>query len=341
MDTRALRYFQTVAEFGSYSRAATYLRLSQPALSRQVSRLEQELGAALFIRHGHGVSVTEAGRMLLAHSQTILRQLDQARAELKGDGGGPTGTVTLAVPPAAGSFLVPRLAERFAARCPNVFLKVIGGYSFYIHEWLVRGQVDLACLHDPLPQRGFESVPLVEEPVFVVGRCGSFGPRRNSMRIEDLARLPLILPSRPNASRRLLDDWMAERGLTLNLRMEVDDPSIIRALLRAGAGFSLLSRGSFETELRHGELAALPLRPAASWRFALVRRAQRPLAAAVAALAEAIVATAAELTAGGTWPGRSLSSPETDRAEPEATGLAAGSRRRSRSILPRGESLPR
>ncbi|HEX5325528.1 MAG TPA: LysR substrate-binding domain-containing protein, partial [Acetobacteraceae bacterium] len=200
----------------------------------------------------------------------------------------------------------PPLAERFAKRCPNVFLKVVGGYSFYIHEWLVRGQVDLACLHDPLPQRGFEAVPLVQEPVFVVGRPGSFGSRRNHLRTEDLARLPMILPSRPNASRRLLDGWMAERGLTLNLRMEVDDPSIIRALLRAGAGFSLLSRGSFDTELRHGELAALPLRPAASWRFALVLPAQGPRPAAVTALAEAIIATARELTGSGAWPGRAL-----------------------------------
>ena len=306
MDTKALRYFLAVAEFGSYSRGAGFLRLSQPALSRQITRLERELGTALFVRHGHGVSVTEAGRVLLARGQAILRQLDQTRAEIRGGAGGPAGTVTFAVPPAAGSFLVPTLAERFAASCPNVFLKIIGGYSGYIHEWLVRGQVDLACLHDPLPQRGFDQVPLVQEPVYVVGRTGSFPFRRLHVRTEDLERLPMILPSRPNASRRLLDGWMAEQRLTLNLRMEVDDPSIIRALLRAGRGFSLLSRGSIETELRHGEVQALPLRPAASWQLALVLPAHRPQPAAVTALAETIVAVAGDLTKSGAWPGRSL-----------------------------------
>ncbi len=174
MDTKALRYFQAVAEFGSYSRGAEFLRLSQPALSRQIARLEQELGTAVFRRHGHGITLTEAGRTLLARSQLILRQIEQTRDEIRGSAGGLAGTVTLGVPPAAGTYLVPALYRRFVAAHPRVALKIVGGYSSYIHEWLVRGQVDLACLHDPLPQRGFEIIPLVQEPVFVVGRSGSF-----------------------------------------------------------------------------------------------------------------------------------------------------------------------
>jgi LysR family nitrogen assimilation transcriptional regulator len=308
LDTKALRYFQTVAEFGSYSRGAEFLRLSQPALSRQITRLEQELGTALFIRHGHGITLTDAGRTLLARSQLILRQIEQARDEIRGGIGGLAGTVTLGVPPAAGTYLVPALHRRFAAEHPQVALKIVGGYSGYIHEWLVRGQVELACLHDPLPQRGFEIVPLVQEPVFVVGRTGSFPVGSGPVRTAELARLPLILPGRPNASRRLLDGWMAERHLMLNLRMEVDDPSIIRAMLRAGHGFSLLSRGSIDTELRHGELEARSLRPAASWQLALVLPVHGARPAIVTALAETITRVAHEETAGGSWPGRSLRS---------------------------------
>lgn len=302
MDTRTLRYFQTVAEFGSYSRGAEFLRLSQPALSRQIKQLEQDLGTALFRRHGHGITLTEAGRTLLARSQSILRQIEQARDEVRSSVGGLAGTVSLAVPPAAGSYLVPTLASRFAAQYPNVALKIVGGYSGYIHEWLVRGQVDLACLHDPLPQRGFEIVPLVSEPVFVVGRAGDFPAGSNAIRAPHLAKLPLILPSRPNASRRLLDEWMAERRVALNIRMEVDDPSVIRALLRAGQGFSILSRGSVEIELRHHELAAHPLRPAASWQLTLVLPVHGARPPIVAALAQMIVAVAADLTASGHWP---------------------------------------
>lgn len=301
MDTKALRYFQAVAEFGSYSRGAEFLRLSQPALSRAVRQLEHELGAELFRRHGHGVTLSEAGRTLLSRSQPILRSIEQARDEVRGGARGLTGTVNLAVPPAAGTYLIPTLVQRFGAAHPNVSLKVIGGYSGYIHEWLIRGQVDLACWHDPVPQRGFEILPLIREPVFVVGRPGSFPAGRNLIRTEDLAKLPLILPSRPNASRRLLDGWMAARRIEPNLRMEVDDPSIIRALLRTGYGFSILTRGSFDTELRHGELEARQLRPASSWQLALVFPVHGARPASVTALANAIVEVTRELSASGIW----------------------------------------
>src|SRR5438477_263860 len=83
MEARALRYFQAVVEFGSYSRASEYLRISQPAISRQVSRLEVEVGRPLFIRSSHGATPTDAGRLLFERSQSILRQLENAAAEVR------------------------------------------------------------------------------------------------------------------------------------------------------------------------------------------------------------------------------------------------------------------
>jgi LysR family nitrogen assimilation transcriptional regulator len=306
VETRTLRYFQAVAEFGSYSRAAEFLRISQPAISRQVRQLEAELGSALFTRHGHGVTLTDAGRVLLQRSQVFLRQLDQVKAEIRGGNAGPSGMITFAVPPAAGHFLVPALTERFNAAYPNVFLKIVGGFSFYIHEWLVRGQVDLACLHNPLPQRGFETQRLVREQVYLVGKPGTFPFARDHLRTEDLARVPLILPSRPNASRRLLDAWIGQRDLSLNVTMEVDDPTLIRALLKAGLGFSLLSEGGFATEVRLGELAALPFRPRAYWELALVTPATLARPDILQPFAALIRTVARDLTRSGAWPGQSL-----------------------------------
>ncbi|MBI3516523.1 MAG: LysR family transcriptional regulator [Proteobacteria bacterium] len=306
METRTLRYFQAVAEFGSYSRAAEFLRISQPAISRQVRRLEAELGSALFARHGHGVSLTDAGRVLLQRSQVFLRQLEQVAAEIRGGNAGPSGMITFAVPPAAGHFLIPALTARFAAAYPNVYLKVIGGFSGYIHEWLMRGQVDLACLHDPMPQRGFAITPLVKEPVYLVGKPGSFPFARDPLGTADLARVPLILPSRPNASRRLLDSWIAARGIALNVIMEVDDPGLIRALLRDGLGFSLLTQGGFVSEVRLGVLEARPFRPAAAWRLALVTPTGVARPDIIAPFADMVRATARALTRSGAWPGQCL-----------------------------------
>ena len=306
MDTKGLRYFQAVAEFGSYSRGAEFLRISQPAVSRQIRALEQELGHALFVRHSHGVSLTDAGRVLLERSQAILRQFEQARDEIKGGQAGPSGTVTIAMPPAAGTFLAPELTRRFAQRYPNVFLKVAAGFSVYIHEWLLRGRVDLACLHDPVPQPGFVVTPLLREEVFLVGRA-DWSPPRPHVRVQDLAAVPLILPGRPNASRRLLDGWLSRRGVRLNVRMEADDHLIIRALVREGLGCSLLTQGAFLSELRLGELQAWPFRPRAHWGLALMQAPPERRSAPVEALAEMVRLTVRDLMRAGAWPGAHLS----------------------------------
>ncbi len=307
METRALRYFQTVAECGSYSRGAELLRISQPAVSRQIGKLEDEIGARVFRRHAHGVSLTDAGQVLLRHCHSVLRELDQARMEIRNGVQGPSGSIALAVPPASAHFLVPALVQRFNARYPNVFLKLAGGFSGQIHEWLVREQVDIACLHDPLPQKGFEITPLVKEEVFLVGRPDTIPAGRDHVRIADLADVPLIVPSRPNASRRLLDTWVARTGVTLNIRAEVDDHLMIRALIRAGVGCSLLTQGAFSGERARGEVVAHRFRPRAWWPLAIVRTSGAGRSEILEALHQTIRNVARELTRSGAWPARSVS----------------------------------
>ena len=306
MDTKALRYFQAVAEFGSYSRGAEFLRISQPAVSRQIRALEEDLGRPLFVRHSHGVSLTPAGRTLLERSQAILRQFEQARADIEGGESGPSGTVTVAVPPAAGNFLLPELARRFGELYPAVFLKVAAGFSVYIQEWMARGRVELACLHDPVPQPGFVITPLAREEVYLVGKRGVWSPPRPYIRSRDLAEVPLILPGRPNASRRLLDNWLSRSGVQLNVRMEADDHLIIRALVRDGLGCSLLTQGAFLADLEHGGLQAWPLRPRAFWGLALMEAPVERRSVPVSALADLVRATVRDLVKSGGWPGAHL-----------------------------------
>lgn len=306
METRALRYFQAVAELGSYSRAAEVLRISQPAVSRQVRTLENSLGRKLFVRLSHGVSLTEAGRALLERSRIILRQFDQTEDEIRRGQVHASGTVTLGVPPAAGNMLVPELTRRMSAAFPNVFLHVVGGFSLYVQEWMARGRVDVACLHDPVPQPGFAITPLVREEVFLVGRRGAIDPANGYVHTRQLAELPLILPAQPNASRRLLEGWLARYGIRLNVRMEVDDHMIIRALLREGLGFSLLTQGAFLADMPLGTLDAWPLRPRASWALSLMQQPRERQSAIASVLAAMIPPVVRDLVREGRWPGAVL-----------------------------------
>jgi len=303
MDLRALRYFQAVVEFGSYSRAAESLRISQPAVSRQVAHLEAELGRSLFMRSGHGVTPTDAGRLLFERSQAILRQVENVTAEIQGAGTDLAGTLTLAVPPGAGHFLMPELVRRFRANCPGAFLKVVAGYSGYIHEWLVRGRVDVACLHGALPQRGFEVIPLVDEEVFLVGQPTAAPFSRGYAQARDLSELPLILPGRPNSSRRLLDETLSTLGIKPFVSMEIDDTSMVRSLLKQGLGYSLLSQGAFVEYVGRGELSAVPFRPAAYWPLGMMLSTTRQRSPLVDLLIATIRATVDDLVRSGEWPG--------------------------------------
>lgn len=301
MDLRTLRYFQVVAECGSYSRGSELLRISQPAVSRAVRLLEEELGRPLFERHGHGVTLTDAGRLLLERSQSILRQIEQTANEVRDGNSGPSGIISIALPPAAGYFLAPALVARLSREFPNVFLRFVGGFSGYIHEWLIRGQVDIACLHDPIPQRGFETRPLLREEVFLVGKRGALQAGANPIPISEMIRAPLALPSGLNATRRLLNNWAAQHGVLFQPTVEVDDHTITRSLIRQGHVFSLLTRGAFADDLARGEIEAFSLDPAIYWTLTLVTCLRTPHSRLIETFAARLVEIVSELPEEGAW----------------------------------------
>lgn len=290
---------------GSYSRGSELLHISQPAVSRMVHGLEDELGASLFRSHGHGVSLTDAGQMLLERSQAILREIEQTKAAIRGGKSNPSGLISFAIPPGAGSVLVPTLTERFGAVYPNVAIHVAGGFSGSIHEWLARGKVDVACVHDPTQNRGFDIIPLMREEVFLVGKPGSFPFERDYACTGDLLTLPLILTSRPNTSRRLIDALVASET-SLNVKFEVDDHHISRAMVKRGIGFTMCTRGVIDAELRRGELQALPFRPAFHWLLAIITSTHAPRSDILDGFIRTVRAVTRELAVSGAWSGELL-----------------------------------
>ena len=126
MDLKQIEYFVHVAELGSFTRAATVLRVAQPALSRQVRSLEVELRQPLFDRNGRGVTLTEAGKRLLAHGRGILQQVERARQDLEDQRGAATGHVAVALPPSLSRALTGPLVELFRKRFPRATLTEIG-----------------------------------------------------------------------------------------------------------------------------------------------------------------------------------------------------------------------
>ncbi len=259
---------------------------------------------SLFDRHGHGVRPTQSGRALAERSDTLLRQLEQTKAEIRGGVESPSGVLDFAVPPGAATYLGPPIIAAFQRRYPNVFLRIHEGFSGQLSDWLFRGAVDVACIHDPAPMRGVVVTPLVSEEIFLVGR--DLPRDRGQVRIADLETIPLILPSREHSLRRLIDKLMAEHEVTPDLKAEVDGQPVIKLLIRQGVGASLLTWGAISEEIDRAELIAQRFHPRLRWPLTLVERADAPASTVRDTLVSTIRDAAKTLTQSQEWPALSL-----------------------------------
>lgn len=261
MDFRQLNTFLLVAELGSLSKAAERLRIAQPALSRQIRLLEDDLHATLFHRHGRGMALTEAGELLSRKAQSIMRQLDDTRAELAGGDAMVSGRVCLGVPPTVGDVLAARLVEKFHARHPAVMLRVLPAFSGYLVDFLHRGEVDLAIMYgiDRGPDIGLS--PLIEEQLYLVGP-GSAGLRRDKpVPFTYLAERKLVLPSPRHGLRVLIDDAAKRLDMRLSVPLEADALQTLKDLVIRDQGYTVLPRGAVLREIDAGQLCAAPVSP--------------------------------------------------------------------------------
>lgn len=260
MNLKQLEYFVSVAELGSFSKAALVLDIAQPALSRQVRALEIELRETLLLRNGRGVSLTEPGRRLYEHSLVILRQVAQACEDLSASRDEPVGRITVGLPPSMGRQLTLALVDGFRRSMPRARLTIVEGLSAHISEWLGSGRVDVGLLYNPDAQANLEIRPLLHERLCLVQQQPvqhrvPLGP----VSLRDVVELPLVLPERQHVIRRLLDNQATLAGLSLNVAWEVSSVVAILDLVCAGYGHAILTASSAAVSGRHDELLVRPL----------------------------------------------------------------------------------
>ncbi|POR56874.1 LysR family transcriptional regulator [Bosea psychrotolerans] len=312
MDSRKLGYFASVARAGSFSRAAEELRIAQPALSRRIRELEDELGQPLLVRHGRGVRLTALGASVLQRAEEIEHLLAQIKTDARQDRPALRGSVSLGLPPAAGLLLGPPLAAHMAQAYPEIVLNLREGVSSLIHEWLAEKRIDVGLVYNAMPVDGFRIVPLLRERMVLVGPPGD--TRRigetPEIRIKDIAGLPLIMPSLPHNNRRVLEQAAARHEVRLAIRSEVDSVALTKAMVRVGQGYTILTHASVQAEVARGELSRRAIdNPPILATLALIMR-QSTLAEPLARqLGSEIEALLAGLCGTEAWPGATLIPP--------------------------------
>jgi len=280
MDLKQLEYFVRVAELGSFTRAAIELDVAQPALSRQVRLLEVELRQNLLVRNGRGAVPTEAGKLLLEHGRGILHQVERAREDLGRLRGGLAGRVAVGLPNSVARVLTVPLTRAFREALPEARLSISEGLSSSLQEGLIGGRLDIVVLYNAQPSRELDISPLMEEDlVLVEARPPGLpeDPPPGPIALAEVARLPLVIPTRPNAIRMHVEAEMADIGCRPLVALEIDGVSAILDLVLDGAGYAILSRNALLNSPRPSAYTARQIgTPPLRIRLSLATSLQRP-----------------------------------------------------------------
>ena len=304
MDLSQLRTLVCVAELGSLSKAADRLCTAQPALSRHIRTLEDELGARLFDRHGRGMVPTEQGRTAIEHAVRVLAELDGLRTSVEREMRGEGGRVMVGLPPSIARLLAAPFVREVRRTRPSSSCLLVSAYCLYLFEQLHGGSLDLAILYDPHSIRSLKSEPLIEETMLLAGAPGTGLDSGEPLAFASLRNRPLVLPSASHSLRQIVEHIAHEVGTELTVEVEADSLTVLKGLVRDGVGWTVLPPVAIADEIAAGQLVAVPLvEPTPRRRLELAYSAERPLTRAAETAREALIATAAGLVASGAWPG--------------------------------------
>lgn len=250
MDLRGLQCFVGVAEDLSFSRAADRLEISQPALSRQIKRLEGELGARLFDRVARRVALTVAGEDLLARARALLQDAESLRTRARDVSGGSSGVLRVGATPQTLESLVSQLLTRYRRVCPKVEVQLVEAGAASLLEQIDHGLVNVAIAGLPRGTllRGRGLFPLA---VLAVVPGGHRLSRRRRVEVTDLVDEPLLLLRKGFMTRQLFDGACQVAHLTPRVILESSSPHCLLSLVEGGHGIAIIPSTVRMAVLRH------------------------------------------------------------------------------------------
>jgi LysR family nitrogen assimilation transcriptional regulator len=299
LELRQLRYFKVVADARSFARGAEHLRVAQPALSRSVAKLEEEIGQDLFVRHSAGVSLTDAGIRFYQHATEVLGRVRDMIEGMAAADGVPRGTIALGAPQSMQSKLVLPVAAQFLTMFPMCRVDLIQNSSARLREQVADGSLDLALLPNTV-ESGMHFTPLLREGICLICRQEARASFGDSVTLGDLLPLPLIITGYPDTLRLHIDRKFPHQSDELNVRSEVNSSAMLVDLVIRGVGFGIAPCSVIAQRPEH-QLAFVPIEGLdVAWAIATNwhRRGLR----AVQELEAQLVRTVREMVERDEWP---------------------------------------
>jgi LysR family nitrogen assimilation transcriptional regulator len=284
---RQLRYFVAVVEAGSISRAAATVHVAQPALSQQIADLEERVGISLLLRTPRGVKPTPAGDAFYLEAAAILQRMGQLPGLLREATGQVQGTVRLGLVGSLAPALVGLVFEHFRSELPDVNLVCSDGNSEALSARVQAHAIDLALVFEDESVAAHVRKPVFMQRLFLIGNdAAKFS--RPSVTLEEISKLPLVLPSRPGNRRQIVDRAFSECGLLPNIVVETEDFASELSAVRAGIGSTIMNIGELPSGFEDLP-QPLPLEPAVSMTCSVISNSDSSLTTAAEAVRSSLI----------------------------------------------------
>lgn len=246
MDFKTLTYFITVAEELNFTKAAEKLYMSQPPLSNQIKALEKELDTLLFIRGGHYLQLTEAGKLYYRHAKEILALADKATSEVKTLGKGMNGKISIGLVEGSAPNIASKWIETFVHLFPGIRFRIVDGNSDELIEKLRSGLINLAVITSPCDHTLLNSFKVGQEKItaFMSKDNPLAQLPGNTVSLKSLEGQPLIVPSR-QSHIDMIYKWFKEIDSEPNIICEMDNYLDVAALAGSNIGISLFPKTSY------------------------------------------------------------------------------------------------
>ena len=243
MDTQLLQAFAAVAETGSFSGAAEQLHLTQPAISKRIALLEQQLDCSLFDRGGRQITLTEAGRALLPHSQTVLQELRVAKRHIQDLRGGVTGLLTMGISHHMGLHRLPEVLQKFSQQYPDVRLDIDFLDSEEAYERVLLGEVELGVITlAPEAKPALQQIEIWNDELVVTIARNHPLAHKKTVTAKALSQYRAILPGLNTYTGRIVKALFEEQKLPLDVSMSTNYLETIKVMVSIGLGWSVLPK---------------------------------------------------------------------------------------------------
>jgi len=300
MDLRKIQFFFAVVEHRNLSAAAQFLRVSQPTLTRHMQALEIDFGTPLFVRRGRGMLLTEAGMRLHEGLKGLQRQIRSLRNDVAATMVEPSGEIAFGIPPSPRVLLGAPLITRFAKTYPRTSVRIVEQTSGGLRDLVASGVLDLCVTNAAEPLDGVISEPLGREAMVLVGPARAKLSMKKETPVEDLADLPLILTSRPNSLRLMVETGLGKCGREPIVKCEANTLPLMTDLVRAGVAYTILPLCGAGALLQQQRVSASPIKGFfITWLAARPRN--RSLATAGERFYQMLCETGRDLVRDGIW----------------------------------------